>query len=238
MFGFSVDKEIRLQEQLKELIDLYGLDAVKNSLAQIPNQPAPQPKQVEPKPQAGGLTAVKNSANYQSEIEKEKAEAAAKPKLPPNVKTLDEFVRSASTFRRDKVREYVLQKLKYFVDNARLVEAGEFKKIDSSFAMGLTEKDFFGDIVTPEEDWLEYNANIIKKQIKKKLRPYGYDFLDLEFEVGKVFDPNRHNCVGTEGTDSKFKDGRVTKVVNEGLIIDRVLHINANVIVGKYKPGS
>ncbi len=235
MFGFFVDKEIRLQEQLKELIGLYGLEAVKNSLAQIPNEQHEQQKIVEQKPQAGVVTAVKNAANYQAEIEKEKVEAEIKPNLPPNVKTLDEFVRSASGFQRDRVREYVLTKLKYFVDNARLVEAGEFKKMDQSFAMGLTEKELFGDIATPEEDWLHYNANIIKKQIKRKLRPFGYDFLDLEFEVGKSFDPNRHNCVGTEYVDSKIKDGRVVKVVNEGLIIDKVLHINANVIVGKFK---
>lgn len=232
---YSVEDEIRLQEQLKELVEHYGIDKVQRSINKMAGESSK--KEENKTEQEKALTAEANNKNHLANVEREKA-MRAKSNLPPNVKTLTEFVQYASQLQRDKVREYALQKLKYFVDNARFVEAGEFKKIDPSFAMDLTEKELFDKITTPEEDWLGYNANIIKKQIKKKLRPIGYDFLDLEFEVGKTFNPNRHNRVGIEAVASKFKDNRVIRVVNEGLIIDKVLHINANVIVGQYKAGS
>lgn len=248
MFGFGVDKEIRLEEQLKELVEQYGISNVKKTVAKIEANPPATKQQnfTAPKeaPEAEKIAAVqpavtvdmKSDANYQAQIEAEKMKSEKpEPNLPPNAKNLNEFIESASQLQKDKIRDYVLAKVKEFVDGARLVEVGDYKKIDQSFAMDLTKKELFGEITSPEEDWLDYNITALKKDIKKRLRPLGYDFLDLEFEVGKTFDKNRHNCVGRETVDSPTKDNRVVRVVNEGLIIDKVLHINANVIVGQYK---
>jgi molecular chaperone GrpE (heat shock protein) len=62
--------------------------------------------------------------------------------------------------------------------------------------------------------------------------------MDSEVEVGKAFDPKRHNIVGKEPVADSTLDKRVLRVMNEGLIIGRKLHINANVILGNYQTNS
>jgi len=232
----SVEKEIRLYEQLLELAETYGMENIQKVLPQVASGlhvNEEKTKKVEI-PQVITMQ-EKRPIHYREQIEQEKEAKEQVPKLPPNIKTIDEFIKTASQFQRDKIREYILSKLKYFIDNARLVQTGEFKKIDLNFILSLTEKRVFGDVVTPEEDWLEYNFDALRKQLKKKLRLVGYEFLDTDAEVGKMFDPSKHNCIGMEPVETTYKDKRILRVMSEGLIIQRVIHINADVIIGKYK---
>jgi len=205
-------------------VEVYEFGNVKDALTQYAasnNTSVPQHETPLKKPNYIEETKEKNTQN--------------KPNLPPNAKNLQEFIQYASLLKRDKVRPYILDKLLIFVRNAKPILEGDMSKVEESFVLDFTEKDIFESITTPEEEWLQYNYNNLRRQVKRQLFNIGYDFLDSDFEVGKIFNPMRHNIAGIEKVDSSYKDNRVLRIVNEGLIIGKRLHINANVIVGKYK---
>lgn len=224
-YQLSVEKKIQLDEQVLELVEQYGTENVTNSVKELVSK-----KQIS----SGPKPAMPPKISYG---EKTAAATPVRPKsnLPPNARNLREFVTYASQLKKDKVRPYILDKLLNFVKNAKPILEEDMSKAEESFVLEITEKDIFESITSPEEDWLQYNYNILRKQIKRKLFNFGYDFLDSDFEVGKLFNPLRHNIVGKERVDSRYKDNRVLKIINEGLIIGKRLHINANVIIGKYE---
>ncbi|MFA4996349.1 MAG: hypothetical protein WC536_04385 [Patescibacteria group bacterium] len=218
---------IRLKEELTELVKTYGLDNVKSMLVQIPEQKEElkEEKKVEEKKPLKPLTPP----------------LPPKPEyhLPPNIHNVEEFEIVVNNFAtKGKIKPEVLQSIKVFIQNSKLIMSGQYKKIDESFIINLTSKPDTIQVLSPEEDWVRYNGEIIRKQLKHKLRPVGYDFMDSEVEVGKIFDNERHNIVSKENVAESALDNRVLKVLNEGLIIEKKLHINANVVIGSFRPNS
>ncbi|MCL5410610.1 MAG: hypothetical protein M1324_02005 [Patescibacteria group bacterium] len=222
---------IRLQEQLSELIETYELENVKNMLARFHETETEDKKE----------KALKNKKKDDAQEVKKKAEEKKKqvPSLPPNIRNIEGFEAVINDFAaRGKIKPEVFQGLKGFIQNAKLIFSGQYKKVDEAFIINLTSKPDLIQATSPEESWIKYNGEIIRKQLKRKLRLVGYDFMDSEVEVGKAFDATRHNVVGKETVSDSTLDQRVLKVMSEGLIIGRRLHINANVILGNYRPSS
>lgn len=226
----NVELEIRLQEQLSELVETYGLENVKNILGQFVDQnpKTAQDNEVEEAMKKPEL-AVKHSSQ---------PEQAQKSNLPPNVKNIEDFEAVITNFAtKGKISPQMAEGIKGFVQNSKLIMSGQYKNVSEDFIVNLTSTGDLISAITPEEDWIKYNSEIIRKKLKWRLRLVGYDFLDSEVEVGKPFDNRRHNIVGKEEVKNPVLENRVLKIINEGLIIGRRLHINANVIVGTYKAG-
>ncbi len=214
---------IRLHEQLSELVETYGVENVREILVQFQAE----------KPKEKAAPPVDKAA------EEQKAKQLLEAKLPPNIKNIEQFEAVINDFAaKGKIKPEVYQGLKGFIENAKLISVGQYKKVNESFIINLTSKPDSIQAQTPEEDWIKYNGETIRKHLKQKLRLVGYDFLDSEAEVGKSFDVKRHNIVGKEVITESALDKRVLKVTNEGLIIGRKLHINANVIIGSFQPNN
>lgn len=227
MNKLDVQSRIRLKEQLAEMVEIYGVENVKTVLEET----------------ADGLSTNRDSSDtsdlnvqgskkqYVAQTEADKARAAS---LPQNASTIEDLEQKLNEFPANtQIRENILTLLKDFITNAKLIMSDQHKNVPESFIIGLTTRDLF-EANTPEEDWIKYNLDTIRKQLKRKLRPMGYNFLDTFWEVGKKFNSKVHNPVKYENVGNPIENGRILKVLNEGIVINNVLHINANVIVGKY----
>lgn len=233
--NLSTEDQIRIQEEIQELFERYGAENTKDvfeeylssykSTEKLKNQQVEEASQKE----AAEIT--------ERRVYKPKPEEP-KVQLPLNVKTIDDYIFGLNEVAQSgKVDPGYAANIKTFVEGAQAILKNNFK--DKNFIMGLTGK-LFGDrtINNPYEDWIDYNTERIRRLLKKHLRSKGYQFLDSDAEVGKTFDPEVHNCTLKEIVVNPAMDNRVLRVLSEGLVIDRVLHINCNVVVGQYKDPS
>ena len=154
---------IRLHEQLSELVETYGVENVREILVQFQAE----------KPKEKAAPPVDKAA------EQQKAKQLLEAKLPPNIKNIEQFEAVINDFAaKGKIKPEVYQGLKGFIENAKLISVGQYKKVNESFIINLTSKPDSIQAQTPEEDWIKYNGETIGKHLKQKLRLVGYDFLD------------------------------------------------------------
>lgn len=233
---FTVESEIRLEEQLTELIEKYGAENVRQTLLKlISNLVADKVEGANPnKAITTNATPVaqKRVGTVTVDDKNEK-----KLNARPNITNFNDFIMGLHQIQssgKAEISKPIVDYLNNFLGNAKLILDGKNKEVNESFYMGLATRTNF-DLKNEDEEWIMYNLEIIVKQLKSKLRHIGYVFLDNDAEVGQIFNPKIHNCVKYDYTDEKFKDNRITRVVDEGIVIEGFLHINANVIVGKYK---
>jgi len=237
---FNIESEIRLEEQLTELAEKYGTENVKNTLLKlIPTLVAekiegsiatkqiatqhevPKKDNVTPRHETGSVSVDKQEV---------------KKHLRPNIKDFNGFVLGLHEIQesgKSDISKPIVDYLNSFLTNAKLILDGKHKEVSESFYMDLASRLDF-DLKNEDEEWIIFNLDIIKKQLKAKLRRIGYEFLDNDVEVGQLFNPKMHNCVKYIPTDEKYKDNRIIRVIDEGIIIEGIIHINANVTVGKY----
>ncbi len=237
MFGkkFTVEEKIRLQDELQELLEKYGIENVNDVFQQyiasyqgtqkLVNQEAQKPVQNQVNESAEQI------AVHQRELEKENE---AKEKLPPSVRSVEDFEKGCiEVCSAGTVNPQIINTVKEFLQGSKKIYLNDLS--DKNFIMSLSSELFPERVFNnPAEDWIDYNAERIRTYLKRHLRLKGYQFLDSEVEVGKMYDPRKHNCIEREYVKDSTMDGRVLKLVNEGLIIGKILHINCNVIVGKY----
>jgi hypothetical protein len=230
---FTVEEQIRLQGELQEMVEEYGLENVLPLFQQYIESYEATQKLVDQQPQP-----TEHGQDEAMEREKQAAiqQEPEKPKiqLPPTVHGFEDYIQGLNeVVAKGQIGEDMIEKVREFVDGLKSIYGGDLSNKD--FIMSLTVELFQDRVMeNPYEEWIGYNTERVRKYLKRHLRAQGYQFLDSEAEVGKYYNAKKHNCVKTEPVRDSTMDGRVLKVISEGLIIGRILHINCNVIVGKY----
>lgn len=237
----SVTEQIRLQEELQEMVAEYGFENILTSFERLKQEYAANQNLMHTQKNEELTTQIeaKNQSVQQEAIalqEKERIEQANKVKLPPNAKNLESFIAGFNeVVASGQINAKIIDISNGFVESAKKILSDDLN--DKNFIMSLTQNVFIDwKFQNPYEDWIDYNIEKIRTFLKRALRLKGYQFLDSEVEVGNKFDPKKHNCVRREYVPNQTMDGRVIKVLSEGVIIGRILHINCNVVVGQYSP--
>jgi hypothetical protein len=225
---YSVESRLRVEEQLTELIEKHGLDNVRETFSSlIPNFVADKYEG-----QAKALNTTKKQTNPVTVNENnDKLTARA------SVRNFNDYILGLNKIQQSgkaQISKPIIDYLNSFLNNAKLIFEGKYKEVGEAFYMSLAARVDF-DLKNEDEEWIIYNLEIIVKQLKNKLRRIGYVFLDNDAEVGQLFNSKIHNCVKFIETDESIKDGRIIRVIDEGIIIEGILHINANVAVGRLR---
>jgi molecular chaperone GrpE len=119
------------------------------------------------------------------------------------------------------------------MENHRLLTKAEFFNkvipVLDSFDRALSGAELNGN-----DDKFYKGIEIIHRQLKEALKTLGL----VEFSgLGEVFDPSRHEAVGTVPTDGTRAEDIVVEEISKGYIVDRRVVKPAKVLVSKQAEG-